>query len=385
VSERPYAIVVFGATGFTGGKTATYLARHAPAGMRWAIAGRSLAKLQARKAELIAIDPRCSELGTLEASVDDFASLQRMAAATQVVLTTVGPFIDYGEPLVRACIEAGTDYVDSTGEPQFVQLVLAKYGAQAASRGVRVVQCCGFDSIPADLGAYFTVRQLPRDQPIQLSGYMSLDARFSGGTEQSTIKAWAAPHAAASAQPEPGPGRSVRLQPGKLEHRKDLRAWCTPLPTVDGPIVLRSAASDPRYGPDFRYTHNAQHASFMVMVLAGLLFGTAALLARFAPLRAILLRMAQRSGSGPSEAQIAKSWFKLRFIAECAGQTVRTEVAGGDPGYGETSKMLAESALCLSQDRASLPARAGVLTPVEAMGELLLERLQRAGLVFRVL
>ena len=185
--ERAFDIVVFGATGFTGGKTAEYLARNAPPGLRWAIAGRSAASLQAVQQRLTAIDPRAAAVSLIEARVEDEASLAAMAAQTCVLLTTVGPFIDYGEPVVRACIAQGTDYIDSTGEPAFSALLLERYAEPARERGVRVVPSCGYDAIPADLGAFFTVRALANgapasDRPIRLAGYLSAEAKFSGGT-----------------------------------------------------------------------------------------------------------------------------------------------------------------------------------------------------------
>lgn len=384
-SQRDYDLLVFGATGFTGGMTAEYLARNAPPKLRWAIAGRSQAKLDAVKARLSVLNPRCSDLPTLQASLDDPDSLQRMAAKTRVLVTTVGPFIDYGEPVVRACVEQGTDYIDSTGEPHFMSLLLGRYSAAAAARGVRLVPSCGFDSIPADLGALYTVLQLPSDQPIELAGYLSLDAKFSGGTERSAILSWVPPAEKIDVPPrKPANGRRVGPGPAKVQRRPELQRWCSPLPTIDGPLVLRSAIGLDRYGPDFKYSHNAVHPSFFVLIAAAIFFGTAAFMAKFPPLRAILLKGAKQSGEGPSPEVMAKSWFKLRFIAQCAGKTLQTEVSGGDPGYVETSKMLAESGMCLAQDREVLPPRAGVLTPAEAMGPRLLARLQSAGVKFRV-
>jgi saccharopine dehydrogenase (NAD+, L-glutamate forming) len=383
--ERQYDVIVFGATGFTGGKTAEYLAKNAPAGFKWAIAGRSAAKLEAVKARLTASHPACANLGVMEASVDDPTSLAKMAARTRVVLTTVGPFIDYGEPLVKACGEQGTDYIDSTGEPNFVNLLLARYAEPAARAGVRLVPSCGFDSIPADLGAFYTLKHLPEGAPIRMSGYMKLKATFSGGTERSAIKSLAPPpFSEKPPRREPSSGRKVKLVTEKVGHRPELGGWSSPLPTIDGAVVIRSATSLDRYGPDFSYSHNAIHASLFILWAAAWVFGSLALFVRIAFLREFFLRIVKKSGEGPSDDQIAKSWFKLRFIAESAGKTVQTEVAGGDPGYGETSKMLAESAMCLALDRASLPARSGVLTPAEAMGDVLLERLQRAGLRFSV-
>jgi short subunit dehydrogenase-like uncharacterized protein len=383
--SRTYDIVVFGATGFTGQKVAEYLARNAPATVRWAIAGRSRPKLDAVKAKLVSIDDKNSRVGVLEASVDEPESLARIARETSVLATTVGSFIDYGEPVVRACIEQGTDYVDITGEQHFVELLLARYSREAAERGVRVVPSCGFESIPADLGALFTVQKLPPGQPIRLSGYMKMDAKFSSGTEQSAIKSLAPPpnpiRAPALVVPS---GRTVRAARSKVARRADLGGWSAPLPTLSPSVVLRSAASLDRYGPDFSYAHHVIHPSFLIMVAALWFFGSLAFLVRFAPFRALFLRIAQQPGRGPTEEQMRRSWFKMHFDAECAGQILRTEVSGGDPGYVETSKMLAESALCLVEDRATLPARAGVLTPAAAMGEALIPRLQRAGLKFEI-
>jgi short subunit dehydrogenase-like uncharacterized protein len=383
---RDYDLLVFGATGFTGGMVAEYLAKNAPATLRWAIAGRSQTKLDAVKTRLTALNERCRELPAIQASLDDPDSLQRMAAKTRVLITTVGPFIDYGEPVVRACVEQGTDYIDSTGEPHFMALLLARHGAAAAARGVRLVPSCGFDSIPADLGVLYTVLQLPADQPIEIAGYMSLDAKFSGGTERSAILSWVPPTEKIDVPVrKPSNGRRVGALPAKIQRRPELQRWSSPLPTIDGPLVLRSATNLDRYGPDFKYSHNAAHPSFFVLVAATIFFGIVSFMAKFPPLRAVLLKGAKQSGEGPTPEQMAKSWFKLRFIAKCAGKTLQTEVSGGDPGYVETSKMLAESGMCLAQDREVLPPRAGVLTPAEAMGGRLLGRLQRAGLVFRVI
>jgi saccharopine dehydrogenase (NAD+, L-glutamate forming) len=383
---RSYDLVLFGATGFTGGKTAEYLARNAPLELRWAIAGRSQSSLDAVKQRLAAIDPRCAQLPTLQASVQDDASLERMAAQTQVVLTTVGPFVDYGEPVVRACVANGTDYVDSTGEPAFVALLLERYAAPAAQRGVRVVPSCGYDSIPADLGAFFTVRELPGDQPIRLSGYLAADAQFSGGTERSAIKAMAHVEPLREIEVHSArPGARVRIAKAAVARKPELGGFVAPLPTIDADVVTRSAAVLDRYGPDFIYAHHAVVGSLGRMVLGSLAVVIGVLLARFALGRALLLRLAKQPGRGPSDEVMARSWFKLRFIAESSARVVQTEVSGGDPGYGETSKMLAESAMCLALDRAALPVKSGVLTPAVAMGELLLARLQRAGLTFRVL
>ncbi len=151
--DREHDVVILGATGFTGELTAAYLAEHAPAGLRWALAGRNRGKLEAVRARLAKIDPALTELPLLEADSSDDVSLRAMAESTRVVVTTVGPYLQFGEPLVAACAAAGTDYVDLTGEPEFVDRMYLEHNDRAVASGARIVHACGFDSIPHDIGA----------------------------------------------------------------------------------------------------------------------------------------------------------------------------------------------------------------------------------------
>jgi short subunit dehydrogenase-like uncharacterized protein len=168
--DRELDIVLVGATGFTGRLTADYLARHAPAGLRWGIAGRDQGKLEAVREHLGTINERLVDLPLLTADVTDEVSLKDVAHRVGVVITTVGPYLHYGEPVVAACAGAGTDYVDLTGEPEFVDRTYVAHHSTAQQTGARLVHACGFDSIPHDLGAYFTVGRLPDDVPITLRG-----------------------------------------------------------------------------------------------------------------------------------------------------------------------------------------------------------------------
>src|SRR3954453_7388291 len=165
-AARQYDLVIFGSTGFTGGLTADYLAAHAPAEMRWALAGRNRAKLDAVAARLAAAAPEAPKPDVLLADAADEATLREIAAKTSVVITTVGPYALHGWALVAACAAAGTDYCDLTGEPEFVDRVWVEHHAEAERAGARLVHCCGFDSIPHDLGAYFTVQHLPEGVPL---------------------------------------------------------------------------------------------------------------------------------------------------------------------------------------------------------------------------
>jgi short subunit dehydrogenase-like uncharacterized protein len=386
--EREYDLVLFGATGFTGGLTAEYLAANAPAGLSWALVGRNRAKLEAVAARLAAASPEAPVPALVEADAADAAALAKVAESTRVVITTVGPYALYGGPIVAACAAAGTDYIDLTGEPEFVDRTWLDHDATARRTGARIVHCCGFDSVPHDLGAYFTVKQLPEGVPLKVEGFVRTNARFSGGTYHSAVNAFgrgrqtlAAARERKKAEPRPT-GRKVHTAPARIRRNGELGGWSVPLPTVDPTIVRRSAATVDRYGPDFTYGHNmvARHLATVAGMGAGI--GTVAVLAPIPPARKLLLK-AKSPGEGPDEQTRAGSWFKIRFVGEGGGKRVVTEVSGGDPGYSETSKMLAECGLCLAFD--DLPERSGQLTTVAAMGDMLLTRLQNAGIAFRVL
>ena len=187
MAEREYDVVVFGATGFTGALTAEYLAHRAPATTRWALAGRNRDKLEAVRRSLAEISPASAQLPLLTADTGDASSMRKLAESTRVVITTVGPYIKYGEPVVAACAAAGTSYVDLTGEPEFVDLMWLRYHEQAQQTGARLIHSCGFDSIPYDLGALFAVQHLPEGAPIKLEGFVRAGGTFSGGTYHSAL------------------------------------------------------------------------------------------------------------------------------------------------------------------------------------------------------
>lgn len=387
MTDRHYDFVLFGATGYTGGLTAEYLARHAPRGARWALAGRSRDKLDAVRSRLAGINPACAALELLVVDASDPAALARTARQSKVIITTVGPYALHGEPLLRACADAGTHYCDLTGEPEFVDAMWLKYQATAERSGAKLVHCCGFDSIPHDLGAYFTVLQLPEGVPLKIAGHVRAGGSFSAGTFHSAINAFARARQYLKINRERRLRETRPLQrrigslPARIRHDRALASWVLPMPTIDPQIVKRSAVMLDRYGPDFRYGHFLQVQQ--LRHVAALIGGVGALFAgaQFKLSREFLLAR-KSSGEGPSEQQREQGWFRVRFVGEGGGKRVVVDVKGGDPGYGETAKMLAESGLALAFD--TLPPRAGQLTPVAAMGDALLERLQRAGISFEV-
>jgi short subunit dehydrogenase-like uncharacterized protein len=389
--DRRYNIVLLGATGFTGRLTAEYLAHHAPAELRWAVAGRNVERLELLASQLTLLAPNAPRPGTVQADVDDPITLRALAGSTRLVASTVGPFIEYGEPVVAACVDAGTDYIDITGEPEFVDRIWLAHHDRARRAGVRLVHCCGFDSIPADLGVWFTLRHLPAGTPLTIRGYVRVHAAVSAGTYHSAVRAFGRARQSsaiarrrksletpsASARHVGGAGMQIHRVPGS-------RRWAVPLPIIDPLVVQRSARALGQYGPDFRYGQYAAVGS--LLKAAGLVGGAGGLLvaAQIPPARDALLRR-MSSGEGPPAQRRSSSWFRTRFVATVAGEAkspVVTEVSGGDPGYDETAKMLGESALCMVAD--DLPEVAGQVTTAQAMGDALVARLEASGIDFRV-
>jgi short subunit dehydrogenase-like uncharacterized protein len=380
-NARDLDLVLFGATGFTGALTADYLAEHGPEGLRWGLAGRSIDKLEKERDRL-----GLPDLELVVADSGDPASLADLARRTKVVVTTVGPYVDRGEALAGACADAGTDYCDITGEGEFVDRVYVAHHATAVSTGARLVHCCGFDSIPHDLGALYTVEQLPRDVPITVRGVVRAGGLPSGGTFETAltgmsrvrqIRAAAAARRRLEKRPADRSSRAIAGRPGK---DPVLGYWLLPLPTIDPAIVARSGAALAEYGPEFRYSHFAgmktlPYAVGGAAVVAGLGMASQLKLARD------FLMKRYPAGDGPDEARREKSWFSVDFVGEGGGERVHTRVSGGDPGYSETAMMLAESALSLAFDTDN-PDVAGQVTTAQAMGANLTRRVRAGGLTF---
>ncbi|HTU30963.1 MAG TPA: saccharopine dehydrogenase NADP-binding domain-containing protein [Solirubrobacteraceae bacterium] len=388
-------VVLFGATGFTGGLVAEHLARRANSDSgaggtptKWAIAGRNVASLEATRERLAAIDPGLAGMALLQADVGDPESLKRLAQSTRVLATTVGPYFKYGEGLVAACAASGVDYVDITGEPEFVDTMWVRHHELAERTGARIVHSCGFDSIPHDLGTLFTVDRLPEGEPLTVEEFLQAGARISGGTYHTVIQGLSRARATMTAATqrrrlEPRPtGRRARAIRTPLRPNPVGEGWALTAPTIDVDTVLRSARGLDRYGPDFRYglSFVTRRAATAAGIAGGV--GALAVLAQVPPVRNALLRF-QDPGDGPDEARRERSWFTARFAGRVGDESVPRvicEVRGGDPGYGETAKMLAESALCLAHDE--LPEARGMVTPAVAMGQALIDRLTQVGIVF---
>ena len=386
MTKRTYDVVIFGATGFTGRLVAEYLAAEYGSAVRWAMAGRSLDKLAAVRDEIGA--PADTPL--IAADSSDPASLAAMAEQTAAVITTVGPYQLYGEALVKACVDAGTDYVDLCGEPAWMHDIIAAYDAPARDSGARIVLSCGFDSVPFDLGVYF-LQSHAIDQtgaPLaRIKGRVrKMKGTFSGGTAAS----FAQTMARAAKEPEVinrlrdpfslVPGFDGPRQPSgsKVIFEDDLNTWSAPfiMASINTKNVHRSnALLGHRYGEDFVYDEMFST-------------GPGEQGEQFANMIANDKSMAEnppKPGEGPSKEERETGFYDAMFTGVTPDGTRLTAGVSGDkdPGYGSTSKMIAEAALCLVQNVDRAQTAGGVYTPAPAMGDALITRLQEhAGLKF---
>ena len=410
-SPRSYDLILFGATGFTGRLVAEYLLGAAPPGLRWALGGRSAAKLEAVRAALAAEHPAAAQLPLVVADSMDEAAVARVAADCKVVCTTVGPYDRYGEPLVAACARAGTHYCDLTGEPQFVRRMIDRYEATAKDSGARVVHCCGYDSIPSDLGTFMVGEaMLARGAELHEVRAFAEESKgtFSGGTAASML------HMMEQVRQDPGL-REVLQRPYGLDpagHRPgpdgpdqvgirydaELGMWTAPfvMAAINTRVVRRAhALRGAPFGEDFRYSESMSTGRGVQGWLraAAITAGLGAFMAAMAlgPTRQLLAsRVLPKPGEGPSKEAREAGYFVFRLIGlgtapGGAPVELRATIRGDkDPGYGETAKMLGESALCLVEDEARLPVGGGSWTPSTAMGQALLDRLRAAGMTFEV-
>ncbi len=410
--SRPFDVVMWGATGFTGKIVAERMLLTYGAGrsLRWALGGRSREKLEKVRADLRAVDPAAGELPILLGDSRDRASLDALAASARVVASTVGPFAVHGRELVAACVDAATDYCDLTGEAHFVRDMIDAHHARAQATGARIVHACGYDSIPSDLGTLMVqghMREKHGARCAEVKCFASLKGGFSGGTVASML----------NMVEEASRDRGVRrvlanpysLDPDRTERGPDARdqlgvRWDADAGRWTGPFVMApfnarvvrrtNALLDYAYGRDFRYSEAMGFGAgpgglLTAAAVTGAIAGAFAV-ATVAPLRRLLEKtLLPAPGEGPSKEERDAGFFASRFVgtARPEGGAAPVRVLGtvkgaSDPGYGETAKMLSESAVCLALDGDAISRRGGVLTPAACMGMRLVERLRAAGMTF---
>jgi short subunit dehydrogenase-like uncharacterized protein len=408
MKSPPYDLVVFGATSFVGQILCRYLWEEfgAQGELKWCAAGRSIGKLEALRNSL---GVSAASLPLLVADAADEAALRTLCASTRCVVSTVGPYALYGEPLVKVCAESGTDYCDLTGEVQWIRCMLQRYETTARRSGARIVNCCGFDSIPSDLGVHFVQREAMQRFGVPCTRIKmrvkTMRGGFSGGTVASlmnVVKEAAADPSLRQELADPysvcPPANAPRPRQPEVtsaEFDADFNAWVAPfvMSGINTRIVQRTHALSEAArgaslsydeavltGPGFkgRLASTATSVGILGFMLAAALRPTRALLEKF---------VLPKPGEGPSPEAQRAGFFDLRFLGITAdGQRLRARVTGDrDPGYGSTGKMLGQAAACLVLDVGKALKPGGFWTPAAIFGDLLIERLTaRSGLAFEL-
>ena len=407
-ADREFDLVLFGASGFTGRLVAEYLAGRVSPRTRTALAGRSAQKVTAIRDDLGA---NAARWDVIEADSGDVASLHALASRTRVVISTVGPYSQYGLPLVEACAASGTDYVDLTGEVLFMRDSIDAFDAAATASGARIVHACGFDSIPSDLGVLDLAGRVAEDGAGELTDTSLVVTRMRGGISGGTLASGLAEMTAARRDPQRkavlgdpyslSPDRSAEPDLGEQPDPRgtwfddQLRQWVGPffMAGVNTRVVRRSnALLDYRYGRQFRYREvmglgTGPDAAAKGAALAAGMGGLGALMSNDVTGKAastVAEKALPKPGEGPDAETRRKGHFTMEIHAATTSGVdyVETVAAQGDPGYGATCVMLGEAALCLVESSGELPDVTGVLTPASAFGTVLVDRLREAGMTF---
>ncbi|KAI8096624.1 saccharopine dehydrogenase [Halteromyces radiatus] len=412
MTSRKYDLVVYGATGFTGELTCEYIIEQKYKDLKWAIAGRSLAKLEKTKQNLIKLDESIKDIDLIIADASNPESLDAFLAQTKVVLSTVGPFIKYGTPLVEACLRQKTHYVDITGEYNWIKSVIEKYHEKAQQENILIIPACGFDSVPSDLGTFMVVDYLARQHQLHTAevktSLVKVKGRPSGGTIQTLIESLSDKSLSSTENLDP-----YLLSPHKGQDKPYI-PWMYKdydfggkwqaffiMSVINEKIVRRSWSlytdrPGQSYGKLFKYRESMTLPFLPAFLLTSVLLTMmpiATILLKFAPFRRFAQNILPAGGTGPNREERAKGHFQFELIG--TGETepydppvrVRGVVKGfSDPGYGDTCRMVAESALSIVYSLDSLPGKqGGVLTPATGLGKVLIDRLTtNGGMVFEV-
>ncbi|GAB3579118.1 saccharopine dehydrogenase family protein [Calidifontibacter terrae] len=403
MDTREFDIVLFGASGFVGELTAAHLARHAPEGTRIALAGRTPSKVETVRATL---PTPADTWPIITADSADEASLQEMAARARVVVTTVGPYAKYGLPLVSACAEAGTDYVDLTGEVLFHRDAIDRFDAVAQRTGARIIPSCGYDSVPSDLGVFLLAEAIHAagdGDLTETTTYASMKGGASGGTIASAIhqademRGDSARRKIVTDKFSLSPDRSSEPRgefkdTPKVEFSDAIGAWTGPfvMASYNTRVVRRSnALSGHSYGPTFRYREVMKTGKGLAGRVTGyaVTAGLGAAMGAFAvaPLRPVVQKIVPAPGSGPDEKARDAGFFKMDIhTTTTTGAKWHSVIAAqGDPGYKATCVMIGEAALALALQRDDCPLpegrTGGVLTPATGLGQPYADRLVAQG------
>ena len=391
--QKDIDIIIYGATGFTGKLCVKYF-QSLDTTVTWAMAGRNLTKL-----EKVAEENQ-TKVEILIADSDDEKALDNLTSRARVILSTTGPFHRYGSKLVASCIKNHTHYVDITGENFWVKGLIEKHHKEASSKGIRIIPSCGFDSIPSDLGTFFAAKAL--SQPIKrIESFHSYQGGASGGTLETMFSMGELDLGDDLTDPfllnpeDSYSNKQKQLSSDRIGIAKkpEINAWSGPfiMATANTRVVRRTEAllalRQESYGADFTYQEHAFHKSWFSAVKSLLLTGLSVLVL-LSPLKRLVKPFLPKPGEGPSESVQENGWFDCKYIVETEEgiKKVFNMSGKGDPGYKVTSKLVSECALCLIENQDELPGGkeyGGVLTSASGLGDPLIARLKKAGILFK--
>ena len=390
--EKDIDIIIYGATGFTGKLCVKYF-QSINTTVTWAMAGRNLIKLQK------VADDHQAKVEILLADSDDESALDNLTSRARVILSTTGPFHRYGSKLVASCIKNHAHYVDITGENFWVKGLIEKHHAEASAKGIRIIPSCGFDSIPSDLGAFFSAQAIGK--PIKrIESFHSYEGGASGGTLETMFSMGELDLGDDLTNPfllnpeDSYSDEQMQLSSDRvgIAKKSEINAWSGPfiMATANTRVVRRTEAllalRQESYGPDFTYQEHAFHKSWWSAAKSLVLTGLSVLIL-LSPLKRLVKPFLPKPGEGPSETVQENGWFDCKFFVEANDGTksVFNMNGKGDPGYKVTSKLVSECALCLIEDQDTLPGGGeygGILTSASGLGESLIARLKRVGINF---
>jgi short subunit dehydrogenase-like uncharacterized protein len=386
-------IIIYGATGFTGQLCVKYF-QSLNTGVKWAIAGRNQQKLQ--KVALV----NSAEVDILIADSDDEAALDILTSRAKVILSTTGPFHRYGSKLVASCVKNSSHYVDITGENFWVKGLIAKHHEEASEKGIRIIPSCGYDSIPSDLGVFYSAKALKK--PIKrIESFHSWEGGASGGTLETMFSMGDLDLGDDLLDPYLLNPKDSYTQEQKdqssdrvgIAKKNEINAWSGPfiMATANTRVVRRTEAllslRQESYGSNFTYQEHALHktwfSAFKSIIVTGI-----SVLVLMSPLKRAVKPFLPKPGEGPSEAVQENGWFDCKYIVETEDgeKSVFNMNAKGDPGYKVTAKLISECALCLIEDADDLPGGSeygGVLTSASGLGNPLISRLTKVGVNFK--
>lgn len=365
--DKKYDIVVHGATGFTGKLICEYLSlNNDKERIKWSISGRNKDKLSTIAKKY--------NIDYFVADAFDKKNLDIITNQTKLIISVVGPYSIYGKDLIQSCIENSCHYLDLTGEPEFVNYVEKKYSELASKKNILIINCCGFESIPPDIGVFYTLKHLKEENAV-INSYLSTKGQISGGTWASFLNSFSSNKSVIKKT------SGIKSKTKKIFFNKNLKKWALIFPVIDKYIVKKSSKNLNGYGKNFSFNEYIlfnNRIQIFTLIISLFFIG---ILSKIKIFRKILMNIIP-SGTGPNKVKRDSHWFNIKLFASSNNNSIVTTIKGGDPGYGETAKFISEMGLCIINDYDNLNLKKGVITPAMCAGDLMIKRLQNSGIIF---